>query len=61
MSAPAVDVPLWEDGGWSPLPALRGTVTADVCVVGLGGSGLAAVDELLARGASVVGVDAGPI
>jgi len=61
VSAPAVDVPLWEDGGWSPLPALRGTVTADVCVVGLGGSGLAAVDELLARGASVVGVDAGPV
>lgn len=61
MSAPAVDLPLWEDGGWSPLPGLRSTVTADVCVVGLGGSGLAAVDELLARGASVVAVDAGPV
>jgi len=34
-------------------------VTADVCVVGLGGSGLAAVDELLGSGATVVGVDAG--
>ena len=51
--------PLWEDGGWSPLPALDGPTTADVCVVGLGGSGLAAVDELLSRGASVVGLDAG--
>lgn len=61
MSAPAVDVPLWEDGRWTPLPPLTGTVTADVCVVGLGGSGLAAVDELLARGASVVGVDAGAV
>lgn len=30
-------------------------------MVGLGGSGLAAVDELLARGASVVGLDAGSI
>ncbi len=51
--------PLWEDGAWSPLPPLTGDVTADVCVVGLGGSGLAAVDELRARGASVVGLDAG--
>lgn len=53
--------PVWEDGGWTPLPVLSGRVTADVCVVGLGGSGLAAVDELLGRGASVVGVDAGLI
>jgi glycine/D-amino acid oxidase-like deaminating enzyme len=53
--------PLWEDGGWSPLPPLTGDVSADVCVVGLGGSGLAAVDELLARGASVVGLDAGRV
>lgn len=53
--------PLWEDGGWSPLPPLDGRVTADVCVVGLGGSGLAAVDELLSRGASVVGLDAGVV
>ena len=53
--------PLWEDGGWTGLPALTGTVRADVCVVGLGGSGLSAVDELLERGASVAGVDAGPV
>ena len=51
--------PLWEDGDWSRLPALTGTATAEVCVVGLGGSGLTAVHELLDRGASVVGVDAG--
>ena len=56
MSAPA-----WEDGGWTPLPALSARVAADVCVVGLGGSGLAAVDELLGRGASVVGLDGGPV
>jgi glycine/D-amino acid oxidase-like deaminating enzyme len=53
--------PVWEDGGWEALPGLEGEVTADVCVVGLGGSGLVAVQELEARGASVVGVDAGPV
>ena len=56
-----MSAPLWETGGWTPLPTLRGSRTADVCVVGLGGSGLAAVDELLSRGASVVGVDAGTV
>jgi gamma-glutamylputrescine oxidase len=57
----SVNVPLWEDGRWSPLPRLDGRTTADVCVVGLGGSGLAAVDELRARGASVVALDAGMV
>jgi gamma-glutamylputrescine oxidase len=53
--------PLWEEGGWTPLPPLSGAARADVCVVGLGGSGLAAVDELRSRGASVVGLDAGRV
>ena len=65
MQPTTADVPLWEVGrptAASPsLPRLTGTTTADVCVVGLGGSGLAAVDELLARGASVVGLDAGAV
>lgn len=52
---------MWEDGSWTPLPSLAERVPADVCVVGLGGSGLAAVDELLTRGASVVGLDAGTV
>jgi gamma-glutamylputrescine oxidase len=56
-----VTEPVWEDGGWTPLPVLSDTVQADVCVIGLGGSGLAAVSELLARGASVVGLDAGQV
>jgi gamma-glutamylputrescine oxidase len=43
------------------LPSLDGTVVADLCVVGLGGSGLAAVGEGLRRGLSVVGVDAGRV
>ena len=46
---------------WDGLPALDGTVSADACVVGLGGSGLAAVEELVDRGLSVVGIDAGRV
>jgi glycine/D-amino acid oxidase-like deaminating enzyme len=52
---------VWEDGGWTPLPALAKDLTADVCVVGLGGSGLTAVQELESHGAAVVGIDAGPV
>ena len=47
--------------GWPGLPALEGRISADVCVIGLGGSGLAAVGELLRRGLSVVGLDAGRV
>jgi gamma-glutamylputrescine oxidase len=46
---------------WDGLAPLPGDLTADACVVGLGGSGLAAVDALLARGLSVIGVDAGRV
>lgn len=46
---------------WAGLPVLRQELRADVCVVGLGGSGLAAVGELLRRGLSVVGLDAGRV
>jgi len=55
------NTPVWDDGGWAGLPRLRGEVTADVCVVGLGGSGLSAVGELRKLGALVVGVDAGAV
>ena len=54
----AVNLPLWDDREWQPLPRLEGTVRADVCVVGLGGSGLAALDELAALGVTAVGLDA---
>jgi gamma-glutamylputrescine oxidase len=47
--------------GWPGLPELRTTVSADACVIGLGGSGLAAVGELIRRGLSVVGIDAGRV
>lgn len=55
--------PAWDDdpivASWVGLPVLDAAVTADVCVVGLGGSGLAAVDALVSRGLDVVGIDAG--
>src|SRR4051812_22219293 len=54
--------PLWGDpADWTNPPPLIADVRADVCVVGLGGSGLAAVEALLDAGASVAGVDAGPV
>ena len=53
--------PIWDDRDWRPLPRLTGPVRADVCVVGLGGSGLAALEELAALGVSAVGVDAGEV
>ena len=55
------ELPVWGDPrAWSNPPALAGEVAADLCVVGLGGSGLAAVGAATAAGASVVGLDAGP-
>jgi gamma-glutamylputrescine oxidase len=43
------------------LPPLAGDRTADACVVGLGASGLAAVEALADRGLRVIGVDAGRV
>src|SRR5215207_5549336 len=58
----AAAFPVWGDpAAWENPPPLDGSVAADVCVVGLGGSGLAAVGAALDAGASVVGIDAGPI
>ena len=55
-------IPVWGDPyDWTNPEPLRGELQADVCVVGLGGSGLAAVGALLEAGASVVGLDAGPV
>lgn len=50
--------PVWEDGGWQPLPALEADATCGTCVVGLGASGLTAIHELLDRGEEVIGIDA---
>jgi glycine/D-amino acid oxidase-like deaminating enzyme len=46
---------------WTGLAPLDGDRTADACVIGLGGSGLAAIETLLARGLSVVGLDTGRV
>lgn len=53
--------PLWEVELGPERPPLEGTVQADVCVVGLGGSGLSCVRELRRLGANVVGVEAGRV
>jgi gamma-glutamylputrescine oxidase len=54
--------PVWERGARrAALPPLQGEAEASVCVVGLGGSGLAAVGELLRHGASVIGIDSGRV
>jgi glycine/D-amino acid oxidase-like deaminating enzyme len=54
--------PVWGDpAAWQNPPALAGDASADLCVIGLGGSGLAAVGAALDAGATVVGIDAGPI
>ncbi len=52
------NTPVWDEHPWTPLPTLQKTLVAEVCVVGLGGSGLTAVLELLAGGARVVGLEA---
>jgi hypothetical protein len=31
------NTPAWNDGAWTPLPALDGDASADVCVVGVNG------------------------
>jgi len=59
------NVPVWAARDAAPprrrFPCLTTTVDADVCVIGLGGSGLACISELLASGVAperVVGLDA---
>ncbi len=54
-------LPVWDNAPWPGFPSLAGEVEADVCVIGLGGSGLAAVHELLDLGQRVVGLDAGSV
>ena len=56
-----MNLPVWDLPRPFSLPPLDGEVEADVCVVGLGGSGLAAVHRALDLGATVVGVDAGVV
>lgn len=51
--------PRWDDHDDLPLPPLAGDAEAEVCVVGIGGSGLSCITEALALGArSVIAIDA---
>jgi gamma-glutamylputrescine oxidase len=50
--------PIWGEEERLSLRALDGDVEGDVCVVGLGGSGLACVRALVDAGRRVVGIDA---
>ena len=53
------NVPVWdEDADWVSPPPLYGDATADVCVIGLGGSGLVALRELAEHGLTAIGIDA---
>ena len=55
----ALNRPRWDDHDWSPLPPLTRDADAEVCVIGLGGTGLSCISEALALGAkSVIGIDA---
>jgi gamma-glutamylputrescine oxidase len=53
--------PVWDDASGTHHQPLRGDQSCDVCVVGLGGSGLTSIVELRRLGLTVVGLDAGVI
>lgn len=64
MSRPAdFNSPAWAAGLKDPvpLPVLEGDLTTEVCVIGLGGSGLGAIRRLQELGVDVIGIDAGPV
>ena len=52
------NVPVWDDRTWRILAPLDSDLSTEVCVIGLGGSGLTAISELLDLGRRVVGIDA---
>jgi gamma-glutamylputrescine oxidase len=53
--------PLWDDHSWTALRGLEIDSSCDICVIGLGGSGLSAVLEALQLGSSVIGIDAASV
>ena len=53
--------PVWDDGRWTSLAPLAGDVTADTCVIGLGGAGLSALGTLADLGVHAVGLAAGRV
>jgi glycine/D-amino acid oxidase-like deaminating enzyme len=62
VATPAVNTdPVWRDESSPALPTLAGDLSAETCVVGLGGSGLACILRLLELGDAVVGIDASQV
>ncbi len=61
MTSANQNLPVWDDLSWQSLPQLDRALTVDACVVGLGGSGLACIGELLRMGLTVAGIDAGDV
>lgn len=61
----ARNIPGWDDADARrealQFPALHGEHAADACVIGLGGSGLAAIGELLRMGKRAIGIDSGAV
>jgi len=53
--------PVWDDQPRPPTPRLDHDLTTDVCVIGLGGSGLTALHVLRDHDVRAIGVDAGLI
>ncbi|OAN46912.1 FAD-dependent oxidoreductase [Chloroflexus islandicus] len=53
--------PVWHDAPDPLYPPLAETIAVDVCVIGLGGSGLTCIHELLELGVSVAGIDAAAV
>jgi len=51
----------WQRHPSPPHPPLDGNAEADVCVIGLGASGLAAVGEVRRLGHTVIGIDAAAV
>lgn len=58
MDSTVVTPSVWREGLALDLPLLPGPQRAQFCVIGLGGSGLSAIEELLAAGTDVIGLDA---
>jgi glycine/D-amino acid oxidase-like deaminating enzyme len=57
----ASNAPVWKTSKEQILPELDSVVDADVCVIGLGGSGLACIQELVQKKHKVVGLDANSV
>lgn len=54
--------PIWDDdASWQAPPQLAGNARCDVCVIGLGGSGLVATRALCEQGLDVIGIDAADV